>query len=170
MEYNDIQKFFTEKNLHLFTFYAKANKPDNAAIMHLPGNTSAEGITVALRRRDYVTSVKQMTCQLRHSRRWVTHISHPLPPRYASKESKDPLCNNVIKVEVYRSQNGYIKCYNCQRSGHFWVQCSQAPPCVVGMFIAIVIVQRNSTNDSDDGVYSESLSFWTSSIIQNSNN
>jgi hypothetical protein len=38
VDYNAIQKFFTEKDLHFFTFYTKADKPVESVIRHLPGN------------------------------------------------------------------------------------------------------------------------------------
>jgi hypothetical protein len=44
MDYNAIQKFLTEKNLHFFTFYTKEDKPVKADIRHLPGDVSAEDI------------------------------------------------------------------------------------------------------------------------------
>jgi hypothetical protein len=47
VDYNAIQKFLNEKN-HFFTFYTKVDKPVKIVIRHLPGNTSAEDITVAL--------------------------------------------------------------------------------------------------------------------------
>jgi hypothetical protein len=47
VNYNAIQKFLTEKNLHFFIFYTKTVKLVKAVIRHLPGNTSAEDITVA---------------------------------------------------------------------------------------------------------------------------
>jgi hypothetical protein len=52
VDYNAIQNFLTEKNLHLFTFYTEADKPVKAVIRHLPGNISAD-ITVALLDIDY---------------------------------------------------------------------------------------------------------------------
>jgi hypothetical protein len=64
MDYNAIQKFLTEKNLHFFTFYTKADKPVKAIIRHFPGNISAVDITVALQKIDYnIISVKQMTAK-----------------------------------------------------------------------------------------------------------
>jgi hypothetical protein len=47
VNYNAIQKFLTEKSLHFFIFYTKTDKSVKAVIRHLPGNTSAEDITVA---------------------------------------------------------------------------------------------------------------------------
>jgi hypothetical protein len=46
--YNAVQKFLIEKNVHFFTFYTKADKLVKAVIRHLPGNNSAEDITMAL--------------------------------------------------------------------------------------------------------------------------
>jgi hypothetical protein len=59
VDYNATQKLLTEQNLHFSTFYKKADKPIKAVITHLPGNTSAEDIIVALQEIDYdVISVK----------------------------------------------------------------------------------------------------------------
>jgi hypothetical protein len=42
----------SEKNLHFFTFYTKADNPVKALIRHLPGNISAEDTTVVLHETD----------------------------------------------------------------------------------------------------------------------
>jgi hypothetical protein len=52
VDYNTIQKFLTVKNLHLFTFYAKAAIPVKAIIRHFIGSISAENITVTLQEID----------------------------------------------------------------------------------------------------------------------
>jgi hypothetical protein len=52
VDYNTIRKFITEKNLHLFAFYTKADKLVKAVIRHLSGNNSAEDITVDLQEID----------------------------------------------------------------------------------------------------------------------
>jgi hypothetical protein len=54
VDYNAIQKFLTEKNLHFFIFYTKANKLSKAITQHLPGNTSTDNITVTLQEIDYI--------------------------------------------------------------------------------------------------------------------
>jgi hypothetical protein len=65
VDYNAIQKFLAEKNLHFFTLYTKVDKPRKAVIRHLLGNTSAEDNTVALQEIHYgVISVKQMTANV----------------------------------------------------------------------------------------------------------
>jgi hypothetical protein len=65
VDYSAIQKSLTENNLHLFTFYTKADEPAEAVIRHLLGNISAEDITVAFQQVDYdVISVKQMTANV----------------------------------------------------------------------------------------------------------
>jgi hypothetical protein len=48
VDYNAIQKYLTEKNLHFFTFYIKAENPIKAVIRYLADNISAEDTTVAL--------------------------------------------------------------------------------------------------------------------------
>jgi hypothetical protein len=64
MDYNAMQKFLTGKNLHFFTFYTKTDKPVNAVIRYLPGNISAEDITVTLQESNYVViEVKQVTAK-----------------------------------------------------------------------------------------------------------
>jgi hypothetical protein len=63
-DYNTIQKFLTEKNLHFFTFYTEAGKLVKAVIRHLPSNTSAEEITRAFQEID-----KTDDCQMSHCRR-----------------------------------------------------------------------------------------------------
>jgi hypothetical protein len=78
MDYNATQKFLTEQNLHVFTFYEKAGKPVEALIDHLPGITSAED-TVALQEIDYdVVSAKQMTAKRPTPEGAVAHTSLPL--------------------------------------------------------------------------------------------
>jgi hypothetical protein len=52
VDYNAIQKFLTEKSLHFFTFYTKADKPVKSIIMYFPGSTSAQDITVTLQEID----------------------------------------------------------------------------------------------------------------------
>jgi hypothetical protein len=79
VDYNAMQKFFAEKSLQFFTFYTKVDKLVKTVIRHLPGNTSAEGITVALQERDYdVISVKQMTAKCPTPEGGITHTSLPL--------------------------------------------------------------------------------------------
>jgi hypothetical protein len=64
VDYNAMQKFLAEKNLQFLIFYTKADKLVKTDIRHLPGNTSAEDITVALQMIDHdVISVKQMTAK-----------------------------------------------------------------------------------------------------------
>jgi hypothetical protein len=53
VDWNNIQKFLTEKTLHFFTFYKKADQLVTAVISHLSGNNSAEDITVALQEVNY---------------------------------------------------------------------------------------------------------------------
>jgi hypothetical protein len=78
VDYNAIQEFRTEKNLHFFTFYTKADKPVKAIIRHLPGNIYSENITVALQEIDYdVASVKQTTAKRPIPEGGVTHTSLP---------------------------------------------------------------------------------------------
>jgi hypothetical protein len=52
VDYNDIQKFLSEVNLHFFTFCTKADKPVKAIIRHLSGNISVEDITVVIQAID----------------------------------------------------------------------------------------------------------------------
>jgi hypothetical protein len=53
MDYNATQNCLTMKNLHVFTFYTKADKTVKALIRHLPDNTSAEDTIVALQEIEY---------------------------------------------------------------------------------------------------------------------
>jgi hypothetical protein len=86
--YNATQKLLTEQNLHFSAFYTKADKPVKAAIMHLPGNTSAEDIILALQETDYgVISIKQMTAKRPTPEGGIPHLPPPLPT-YPNKESK----------------------------------------------------------------------------------
>jgi hypothetical protein len=79
VDYNAIQKFLNEKNLHFFTFYTKADKPVNTITRQLPGNNPAENIIVALQQTDYhVVSVKQMTAKRTIPEGGVTHTYLPL--------------------------------------------------------------------------------------------
>jgi hypothetical protein len=80
------------------------DKPVKANIRHLPGNTSAEDITVALQEMDDVISVKQMTAKHPNPERGVTHTSLPLYLVTLVTNQKAPeifklptLCNIVIK-------------------------------------------------------------------------
>jgi hypothetical protein len=60
-----------------------------AVIRHLPGNTCAENITVALHKTDYnMISVKQMTSKCPTPEEGATYTSLPLFPSYSSKELK----------------------------------------------------------------------------------
>jgi hypothetical protein len=130
VDYNAIQEFRTEKNLHFFTFYTKADKPVKAFIRHLPGNISAENITVGL---DYdVASVKQMTAKRPTPEGEVPLFLVTLARHKKSLEifKLTTICNIVLKVEAYRSQNGLTQCYNCQSFGHIWVHCRQPPYCL----------------------------------------
>jgi hypothetical protein len=78
-DYYAIQKFLTDKNLCFFTFYRKVDKLVKAVIRYLPGNMSAEEITVVLQEIDYdVISVKQMTVKCGTPEGAVIHASIPL--------------------------------------------------------------------------------------------
>jgi hypothetical protein len=107
VDHNVIQKFLNEKNLYFFTVHTKADKVVKAIIRHLPGNTCAEDINVALQEIDYMIIVKQMTAK-RHTprRRGHTHLSPPFPS-YTSKELKSSrifklttLCNINIDPKM----------------------------------------------------------------------
>jgi hypothetical protein len=52
-EYKATQNLLSQKDLPLFTFYTKGDKPVKAVIRHLSSNTSSEDITVALQKRGY---------------------------------------------------------------------------------------------------------------------
>lgn len=65
-------------------------------------------------------------------RRGYTHL-HPPLPSYSSK------CNVVIKVEVYKSQNGFTQCYNCQC---LWPHLGALQAVGVGVDISVVSAQR----------------------------
>jgi hypothetical protein len=130
MDYNTIQKLPTEKKLHFFTFYSKVDKPVKAIIRHLPGNISAEDVAVTLHEADYDIIVKHTTAKRPTPEGEVTHISVPFFLVTLAWNQKTPeifkltgLCNIVMKVEAYASQNGLTQCYNCQRFGHIWVHC-----------------------------------------------
>jgi hypothetical protein len=127
-----------ENKLNFFTFYTKADKPVKAIIMHLPGNISAEDITVAIQEIDYdVISVKQMTAKRPTTEGGVSNTPPLLFLVTLVKNQKVPeifklttLGNIVMKVEAYRSQNRLTQCYNCQRFGHIWVHRRQPPRCL----------------------------------------
>jgi hypothetical protein len=40
------------------------------------------------------------------------------------------LCHIAVKVEAYRNQNGLTQCYNCQKFGCVWSNCSLPPRCM----------------------------------------
>jgi hypothetical protein len=42
------------------------------------------------------------------------------------------LCNIIIKVEAYRTQNYLTQCHNCQQFGHVWANCKQPTRCLCG--------------------------------------
>jgi hypothetical protein len=102
----------TEENHHFFTFYTKADRLVKVVIRHLPGNTSAEDITVVLQDTDYIISVKQVTTKHPTPKGWVVHTSLPLFLVTVARNQKVPIifklttfCNIVIKIEAYKSQN-----------------------------------------------------------------
>jgi hypothetical protein len=96
--------------------------------MHLPGNISAEDTTVAIHGITYdVISVKQVIAKRPTTEGGVSNTSLLLFLVTLAKNQKVPeifklttLCNIVIKVEAYRTQNRLTQCNNCQRSGHIW--------------------------------------------------
>jgi hypothetical protein len=132
-DYNAIQKFFTEKNLHFFTFYTKPDKPVKDIIKYVLGNTSGEDIAVALQEIDYdVISVKQMTAKCPTPEGGVTYSSLPLFLVTLAKNQKareifklTTLYNIIKKVEACKSQNGLTQCYSCQRFNHIRVHSKQ---------------------------------------------
>jgi hypothetical protein len=99
---------------------------------------SAEDIIVALQEIDYnAVSVTQMTAKYSTMKGGVSHTSLSIFLVTLTRNQKPPeifklttLCNIVIKVEAYISQNGLTQCYNCQRFGHIWVHCRQPPRCL----------------------------------------
>jgi hypothetical protein len=133
VDYKAIQEFLTEKILHFITFYTKVDKPVIAVTRHMPGTNSAEEITVALQEMDYdVISVKRSTPE-----GVVSHTSFPLFLVTLATNQEAPemfkliaLCNMLIKVKAYRSQNGLTQCNICHRSGHICVHCWQPPRCL----------------------------------------
>jgi hypothetical protein len=53
-------------------------------------------------------------------------------------------CNIIIRIEAYRSQNGFMQCYNFQRFGYIWMHFGQPPLYLCcGVFFAIVNIQGN---------------------------
>jgi hypothetical protein len=77
VDYSAIQKFLNKKN-HFFTFYTKADKPVKIVIRHMPGNTSAKDITVALQETDYDVIGVTDDCRTSHYRmRGHTNLPSP---------------------------------------------------------------------------------------------
>jgi hypothetical protein len=63
MDYNAIQIFLTEKNLHFFTLYRKADKPVKNVIRHPPGNISAENIIECTHAHTYICKRILLQCK-----------------------------------------------------------------------------------------------------------
>jgi hypothetical protein len=63
VDYNTVQMFLTEKNLHFFTFYTKVGKSVKTVIRHLPGNTYAEDISMASQEIDKTDDSQMSHCR-----------------------------------------------------------------------------------------------------------
>lgn len=106
--------------------------------MHLPANISAENITLALQETDYdVINVTQTSAKLLTPEGVIIHTSFFLFRVTLAKNQKAPealkltaLCNIVIRVDTYKSQNGLTQCYNYRLLGHFWMHSRQPPRCL----------------------------------------
>jgi hypothetical protein len=138
-DFSAIKAYFTSKNLSFFTFFPKSQQPVKAVLRHLPSVTPAENISEALTELGFdAVSVKQMYS----ARRTKEEGSQPkilplflitLPRTKKSLEifKLTGLCHIAVKVEAYRNRNGLTQCYNCQKFGHVWSNCSQPPRCML---------------------------------------
>jgi hypothetical protein len=137
-DYKATQNLLSQKNLPVFTFYTKGDKPVKAVIRHLPSNTLSEDITVALQKLGYeVISVKQMTAKRPSPAGGDTLVSLLLFLVTLVRNQKSQeifkitnLCSIIVKVEGYKSKSGLTQCYNCQCFGHIWVHCRQPLRCL----------------------------------------
>jgi hypothetical protein len=66
-----------------------------------------------------IISVKQMTSR-KNIRDGGTQVTLPRTENSKNIFKLTNLCNMIIKVEAYRTQNGLTQCYNCQQFGHVW--------------------------------------------------
>jgi hypothetical protein len=137
-DFSAIKSFFLSKKFSFYTFFPKSQKPIKAVIRHLPPNTSAEEIYEALVKLGFDTiSVRQMTTTRRSPSQDPEHAKLPLYfitlPRTVKSQDIFKLtgfCHISIRVEACRNQHGLTQCYNCQKFGHVWANCSQPPRCM----------------------------------------
>jgi hypothetical protein len=144
-DFSAIKSFFLSKKFSFYTF-PKSQKPIKVIIWHLPPNTPAEEIYEVLVKLGFDTiSFKQMTTTCLSPSQDPEKSNLPLflitLPR--TEKSQDifklmGLCHISIKVEAYRNQNGLTQCYNCQKFGHVWANCTQ-PPAACGALAATCI-------------------------------
>jgi hypothetical protein len=131
-DFSVTKSLFLSKKLSYFTFFPKSQKPIKAVIRHLPANTLAEEIYQALVALGFdAISVKQMATSRRFPSEDPTKGNLPLflitLPR--TEKSQDifkltGLCHISIKVESYKNNKGLTQCFNCQKFGHVWANCS----------------------------------------------
>jgi hypothetical protein len=137
-DYSAIRHYLDCQHLNYFTFFPKSEKPIKAVIRHLLADTPAEDISNALVDLGFdIINVKQMTSRknIRDGGTQATNLPLFLVTLPRTENSKNifklnNLCNIIIKVEAYRTQNGLTQCYNCQQFGHVWANCKQPPRCL----------------------------------------
>jgi hypothetical protein len=135
-DYLVISHYLDCQHLYYYTFFPKSEKPIKAVIRHLLADTLAEDISNALVVLGFdIISVKQMTSRknIRDAGTQITNLPLflvALPPE--QKNSKNifklsNLCNIIIKVEAYRTQNRLKHCHNCPQFGDVLANCKQPP-------------------------------------------
>jgi hypothetical protein len=105
-----------KKNLHVLIFYTKEDNPANAVISHLPGNTSAEDIIVALQKIDneVISVVYQKTAKRPAPEGGAIHTSPPLPSYFIKEYRAQEIfkltipLNTVMEVEDCRLHSATI--------------------------------------------------------------
>jgi hypothetical protein len=137
-DFSAVKAYFTSENLSFYTFFPKSLIPVKAVIRHLPSVNPAEDISEALTELGYdVVSVKQIPSSLRTKEEGFQPKILPFFLKILPRTEKSlktfkltGLCHIAVKVEAYRNQNGLTQCYNCQKFGHVWSNCSQPPRCM----------------------------------------
>jgi hypothetical protein len=118
--YSAMISYLEKNNLNYFIFFPNSK----AVICHLPPDMPVEDISNSLEDLVfYGINVRQMKVTQTAPNKQTPMAPLPLFLITLTRNRKSKFQLNswiTIKVDLYRAQTGFSKCYNCQNFGHVW--------------------------------------------------